>query len=66
MAAGAAQVEEALLGDLQEDESIANSQEWASSAGFDHKVVEGVVRSLQGFEYVEAEVGFGCVRVGCG
>lgn len=56
MAAGKAEVEEALVGDLQEDVSIANSQEWASSAGFDHKVVEGVVRSLQGFEYVEAEL----------
>ena len=55
-----------LVGNLQEDVSIANSQEWASSARFDHKVVKGVVYLLQGFEYVEAEVGFGCVRVGCG
>ena len=34
MAVGAAEVEEALLGDLQEDVSIANLQEWASSVGF--------------------------------
>lgn len=48
-------VEEALLGHLQQL-SISNSEEWATSAGFDHNLVKDVVKSLHGFGYVEAEV----------
>jgi phenylalanyl-tRNA synthetase alpha chain len=47
-------VEEALLGHLQQL-SISNSEEWATSAGFDHNLVKDVVKSLHGFGYVEAE-----------
>lgn len=49
-------VEETLLGHLQKL-SITNSEEWASSAGFDHSLVKDVVKSLNGFGYVEAVVG---------
>lgn len=55
-------VEEALLGHLQKL-TISNSEEWASSAGFDHNLVKDVVKSLHGFGYVEAEVGFSFVSL---
>lgn len=52
----AMEVEEALLSHLQQHSNITNSEEWASSAGFDHSLVKDVVKSLHGFGYVEAEV----------
>ena len=58
-AMAAVAVEEALLGHLQDAAGIANSDAWASSAGFDPAVVAGIVKSLHGFGYVEAEVGPG-------
>jgi len=54
-------VEEALLDHLQKL-SISNSEEWASSAGFDHSAVKDVVKSLHGFGYVVAEVGLNPYR----
>jgi len=55
MAAAAAEVEEALLAFLEHHQESISSEQWASSAGFDHNVVKDVIRSLHGFGYVEAE-----------
>lgn len=56
MAAAAAEVEEVLLAFLEHHQESISSEQWASSAGFDHNVVKDVIRSLHGFGYVEAEV----------
>lgn len=49
-------LEETLLGDLKDVEKIANSGEWASKHSLDHAAVCDVIRSLQGFQFIDSEV----------
>jgi phenylalanyl-tRNA synthetase alpha chain len=48
--------EEAVLGFLQTEEQISDSQEFAASIGVGHTELENVIKSLKGFEIVDAKV----------
>jgi phenylalanyl-tRNA synthetase alpha chain len=48
--------EEALLGFLQTEEQILDSQEFAASIGVRHTDLENVIKSLKGFEIVDVQV----------
>lgn len=56
VAMGATRVEEAVLDCLREQSCIDHSGRWATGHGFDHSIVNDVVKSLHGSGYVEAEV----------
>lgn len=48
--------EEAVLGFLQTNEQISDSHEFATSIGVGHTELENVIKSLKGFEIVDAQV----------
>ena len=48
--------EAAILGFLQNNESISDSGQFAAEHNLDHEEVKNVIKSLQGFRYIEAKV----------
>ena len=48
--------EAAILGFLQNNESIPDSGNFAAELNLDHEEVKNVIKSLQGFRYIEAKV----------
>ncbi|CAN6986986.1 hypothetical protein Bca4012_007384 [Brassica carinata] len=47
--------EAAILGFLQNNESISDSGQFAAEHNLDHEEVKNVIKSLQGFRYIEAK-----------
>lgn len=48
--------EEAILGYLEKNPEISDSGRFADEFGLDHNEVVNVIKSLNGFRYVDAEV----------
>ena len=48
--------EAAILGFLQNNESIPDSGKFAAELNLDHEEIKNVIKSLQGFRYIEAKV----------
>ncbi|CDY17340.1 BnaA10g09740D [Brassica napus] len=48
--------EAAILGFLQTNESILDSGQFAAEHNLDHEEVKNVIKSLQGFRYIEAKL----------
>ena len=48
--------EEAILGYLEKNVEISDSGRFADEFGLDHNEVVNVIKSLNGFRYVDAEV----------
>lgn len=48
--------EEAILGFLKNNDEIQDSGEFAVDHDLDHEQVKNVIKSLQGFGYIEAKV----------
>ncbi|KAF5193112.1 Phenylalanine--trna ligase alpha subunit like [Thalictrum thalictroides] len=47
--------EKAILEQLQSNEEISNSGDFATSTGFDHEEIKNITRSLHGFQLVDAQ-----------
>ncbi|KAI0495534.1 hypothetical protein KFK09_021835 [Dendrobium nobile] len=47
--------EDSVLGFLQNNEAIPDSHQFAASVGIDHNELENVIKSLRGFEIVDAQ-----------
>ena len=51
-----AEIEGQLLADLNEQQTLPNSAEYAASRNLEHSQIVGIVKSLQASGLVEAEV----------
>lgn len=56
--------EEAVLGFLQNNEQIVDSGEFASQQGISHDEIVNVIKSLNGFRFVDAQVLFLSMKLG--
>ena len=50
--------EEAVLGFLEKNEQITDSGEFAVEQGISHEEIVNVIKSLNGFRFVDAQVSF--------